>query len=268
MRCPIVAFQGEELKQFMSRVIQLLNGRRADCDCFSCRPNCPLKSVPSESAGEDEMEQELTEAESVQVGLLRISKACKQEGTELRRGARTTPYSCKGSESAEKAGSAQMEQATHEESALPSFTRHTWGMRLQEMLWGGAFTELSWINCSQRLLEVFWGGGVLLSPCSGTYLEHKRASLNCQLFVLPLCCALDHHTDGSSSYKQHRPTPSSSSTLPFTSRDEDDSMVGALRRREMARLGMDALAVSLTRFQVTNSSLLFPTPSSPTLYIC
>uniref|UniRef100_A0A8C5SL09 TNF receptor associated factor 7 n=1 Tax=Laticauda laticaudata TaxID=8630 RepID=A0A8C5SL09_LATLA len=40
--------------------------------------------------------------------------------------------------------------------------------------------------------------------------------------------------DGSSSYKQHRPTPSSSSTLPFTSRDEDDSMPPITRRSDSA----------------------------------
>ncbi|KAL7979038.1 hypothetical protein Chor_015062 [Crotalus horridus] len=40
--------------------------------------------------------------------------------------------------------------------------------------------------------------------------------------------------DGSSSYKQHRPTPSSSSTLPYPSRDEDDGMLPITRRSDSA----------------------------------
>ncbi|KAG8145416.1 hypothetical protein E2320_011955 [Naja naja] len=62
--------------------------------------------------------------------------------------------------------------------------------------------------------------------------------------------------DGSSSYKQHRPTPSSSSTLPFTSRDEDDSMM------LWVSLGLPSLDENLRSGCSASSCLAEPVPES------
>lgn len=74
------------------------------------------------------------------------------------------------------------------------------------------------------------GESLLFSFFQGALAAAETRSLEMLLnsFFFPLLICLK--ADGTNTFKQHRRTPSSSSTLTYSPRDEDDGMVGVTKR--------------------------------------